>query len=474
MQCPSCGHHLPRGMMICPKCGMSLPYNVFEPENEQEVHPISGRTSEDATLVVTDFARDKGEQPLLQQAAHAEQYPLFGEDVDSSDERQAFIDTSYGLSALASPAQPPEQAEVFVPVMVPVEAQAEQFASTTLTARTAVSDEQFVHDIVVTESSVPPPMIVVPHPMPLSSQQASVTARIPSPALKPVPPAKMRAPLRLSRPMLMLLTVVAVLLIVSGSSLIYYTEVAHPAQLRAQATATAQVIQTREARATATAVAQVTATAQAITYATATAQAQARATTTALQNIYTQATNGSPALLSSLAYQDGNNWDVYATVDGGGCAFSNGTLTASVLTKGYYVPCMEHASNYTSFAFQVQMVLLKGDDGGLIFRANDTNSQYYMFSIGSNGSFSAYVTQSSTHGHTLVYDTSSAIKTGSGQMNTLTVVARASDFYFYINGQYVGSTSDSTLTSGLVGVFADDSQGNNTSIAFSNAKVWIL
>ncbi len=455
MQCPSCGHHLPRGMMICPKCGMSLPYNVFEPESEQATHSNIAHVSEEAMLVASNALVATGEPPSSQhvqaEETHTETYMLFGDTLGVADAQDALIDTSYGLSIPSLSSQAAEQAEVFVPVIVPTDTVTDKalFAS-----HLTPSDRQFAHDIVLTESSL------------------SAPARLLVPPLLPASLVK-RQHAHLSRPMLVLLTAVAVLLVLSGSSLIYYTAVARPAQLHAQATAMAQALRTREAHATATAIAIANATAVAIANATATAQAQAQATTTALQDFYTQSTKGTPALLSSLAYQDGNSWDIYNTVDGGGCSFGGGSLSASVLTKGYYVPCMEHAGSYTNFAFQAQVVLLKGDAGGLIFRADNTNSQYYIFYMRSDGFFGAYVTQGNTSGHTLIYSASTAIKSGFGQANALTVVARASDFYFYINGQYVGSTSDKTLSSGLVGVFAAD-ESNNTSVSFSNAKLWIL
>src|SRR5947209_11894131 len=101
------------------------------------------------------------------------------------------------------------------------------------------------------------------------------------------------------RGMTILLIGLALLIMASGFGLIYYSAVYHPAQLHAQATGTAQTMQTAEARATALANAQATGTAVAIANATATAQAQATAevvaTATALQNIYNSATSRTPA-----------------------------------------------------------------------------------------------------------------------------------------------------------------------------------
>lgn len=277
----------------------------------------------------------------------------------------------------------------------------------------------------------------------------------------------------LSRPMLLLSTTVALLLMLSGMSLIYYTAIAHPAQLRSQATATVQTILTSNAHSTAIANTQATGTAQAFANATATAQAQAQATVTALQALYTQVTSGTPALASTLAFQDGVNWDVYSTPDGGGCNFSNGALHASVFTKNYYVPCLAHNSSFTNFAYQVQMTMLEGDEGGLMVRSDDANNHFYVFSIGHDGTYRFYVVKDNNNSLSLVDDTSSIIKTGAGQSNTLTLIAQGATFYLYINQQYVASASDTSFASGEVGVAASDTT-NNTDVAFTNAKVWSL
>jgi len=74
--------------------------------------------------------------------------------------------------------------------------------------------------------------------------------------------------------------ILLVLLIIGGSGLTYYARVFFPAQLHAQATATAQIV-------------------------------QADATFTALtpQQIYTYATNGSPVINDPLNNQNKSTWE---------------------------------------------------------------------------------------------------------------------------------------------------------------------
>jgi hypothetical protein len=211
------------------------------------------------------------------------------------------------------------------------------------------------------------------------------------------------------------------------------------------------------------------------TAATAVAQqtAQAQATTTALQNLYTKSTAGTPALDSPLNAQDGANWYVYDAVGGGGCAFSNGSLHASVIQKNYYVPCFALNSNYSNMAFQAQMTIISGSEGGLIFRANQTTSQFYLFRVGQDGSYSLYVSKDDKTSTAIVDDTSTAIKKGLGQTNLVTVIAKGSNIYLSINRQYVGSVSDTSYTGGKIGIFGSNSS-NATDVAFNNVQVWPL
>lgn len=253
----------------------------------------------------------------------------------------------------------------------------------------------------------------------------------------------------------------------SGFGLIFYASVTRPAQFRARATATTQAIQTVNAQSTATVNAQATS----IANATVTAQAHTQATATALQNIYNQATSGTPTLASSLAFQTGSNWDIYDAVGGGGCGFAGAALHASVFQQNYYVPCFAHATNFGNFALEIQMNILKGDEGGLIFRANDVANQFYLFRVGHDGTYSLLVTRDNQHNTPILDDKSAAIKTNFGQINLLTVIAQGNNISLYINKQFVASTTDGSYARGEIGIFAGNG-GHPTDVAFSNIRVW--
>ncbi len=320
----------------------------------------------------------------------------------------------------------------------------------------------------------------VPAVQPLLNIPAQPLYAAPQASPQQIPMPEQQHPRRrsgLSRAMTISLVIAALVVLISGISLIFYVSVLHPAQLRAQATATAQTQLTMETRATAQANAQATGTAQALVNATATAQsiatAQAVATATALQNIYNQATRGTPLLNEALNGQDSLNWDQYPAVGGGGCSFSGGALHANIPQKGYYIPCFAQASNFSNFTLQVQMTIVQGDTGGVVFRANSTSSKFYIFSVGRDSSYSLLISLDDKHNTPLTYGNSRAINTNLNQTNLLTVIARGSNIYLYVNKQYVGSVSDSTYSSGQIGLFgADDT--NPTDVAFSHIEMWQL
>jgi hypothetical protein len=59
------------------------------------------------------------------------------------------------------------------------------------------------------------------------------------------------------------------------------------------------------------------------------------------------------------------------------------------------------------------------------------------------------------------------------QVNLLTVIARGSNIYLYVNNHYLTHVTDSKRLSGAVGVFAR-SDTTATNVQFSNAKIWNL
>jgi flagellar basal body-associated protein FliL len=294
----------------------------------------------------------------------------------------------------------------------------------------------------------------------------------------PQPPPRRRG---LSTTVIILLIVIVVF-ILAGSGFIYYAGIYRPQQLREQATAAvnAQITGTAQANAQATANALATSVAEA--NATATAQASAAAATTAtataLQAILGQATGGTPVLSDPLTSPSNNNWDqllASSSAQMGSCAYTGGQYHSVMPQKGFFQPCFAEAPTFGNFAIQVQMTIIQGDEGGIIFRADPANSKFYLFRISQSGAYDLYlyVDNQGTHAKNLLSSSSTLIKQGQNQTNTMTVVARGSNIFFYINGQYLDSVSNNTFGSGKIGVFGE-SNTNSTDVAFSNVQVWQL
>ena len=236
----------------------------------------------------------------------------------------------------------------------------------------------------------------------------------------------------------------------------------------ATASATSATATAVSAAATATAVS-ASATATAISsQATATVVA-ATATVTAYTNIMTA---GTQALIDPL--QDNsrnNNWDITTLAGGGGCVFTNGAYHSSMPQQGPFSLCFAQSTNFANFTYQVSMQFIQGNVGGMIFRANDTNGNFYYFHINSNGTYGLDIYSGNLPTKTLSQGPTSAIYTASGRTNILGVKANGNKIDLYINRQFITTVTDSTYSSGQIGVVADAINAP-TEVAFSNAQVY--
>jgi hypothetical protein len=167
----------------------------------------------------------------------------------------------------------------------------------------------------------------------------------------------------------------------------------------------------------------------------------------------------------------GYNWAV-GVEDARSCVFTGGAYHVNAL-QNYITPYCWASPNFSNFVYQVQLMIVKGDAGGIIFRVDNdyTKGGFYLFGIGQNGQYGLYIYKNYTSVSTLSSGPSTAINTGLNQSNLLTVVANGSNIDLYVNNHKIDGVSDSTYSQGYIGVFAADLNGP-TEVAFSNAKVW--
>ncbi len=229
----------------------------------------------------------------------------------------------------------------------------------------------------------------------------------------------------------MLLAILAIL-IIGGSGLIYDVAVGRPAEFRAQATAIAQTL----------------------------------LTTTSPQGIYTNATSGKPVINDPLSSSSRSSWSETSKA-GSKCAFTSGAYHLNTSGNNLETLCFSNTSNLSDFAFQVQMTITQGSSGGIAFRVDTTESNYYLFFIRRDGIYGLLRSDTNLP-KILSYGPSSAINSGLNQPNLLTVIAHGSNLYLYINKQYVVTASDSTYRSGGIGL------SGSGDVAFSHAELWKL
>ena len=155
------------------------------------------------------------------------------------------------------------------------------------------------------------------------------------------------------------------------------------------------------------------------------------------------------------------------------CTYSTGAFHVKDTQSHYYIWCVSKNTTVSNFALQVDMSIVSGDSGGVMFRVDSAIAQYYRFEIGQDGSYSLYLsTNQSSPDQLLLSGSSAAIKTSAGQVNTVTIIANGSSLSFFVNQQLVASKSDTTLTSGNIGLIAHSLSSPSTEVAFSNVKIW--
>ena len=445
MHCTSCGTSLLPGMMHCPNCGTSTPYNTQAQSGTSNAETI-------AAMNFSPFQESAPVQPNQQQDTPPPPPPpnFYTTGTQPGTQPGAQPANFYTTGTQQANLYPnPAPAAITPPYGFPTGAgqtgQAGQGAQIAPTVRTG----QAAQYTPAPQQYSPPPQAYSQYPPP------------PQPTLPQPPPTKKQR--SLSRG-LTIIVIVLVLLILAGSGIIYYLSVPYPAQLHAQATAT---VQTRLHN-------QATATAQSIHNDNATATAVAQATFTAQQNIYNQATLGSPAITDSMAQNGNLRWDEYDSSNSGGCVYAGGAYHVKELQSGYFQTCFAQASNLSNFTLQVQMTILSGDYGGIVFRSNPSSPKFYLLQFNTDGAYDlyAYVSNNGNEAKSLLANVTSAMK-GLNQSNLITLIARGSQLTIFVNNQYVDAVSNSSFTTGQIGLVAYY-KSNSTEVSYSNLQIWKL
>lgn len=284
----------------------------------------------------------------------------------------------------------------------------------------------------------PPADEVAQAQLPLAQPEPILQPPLPTPT-QPVPQPRRG----LSASVTALFIILALLIIGGGGGLAYYATIFHPAELHAQATVVAKNV---------------------------VAEATARSATINPQLLYTQITSRTPSITDPLNNANSSIWEATTA-----CKLTNGAYHASIATKNEIVFCRALSTNFHNVAFQVQMTMLKGDLGGLMFRGSlDASNQVqsYFFALDPVEGYHLFTLLGGSL-NPLREATSPAITSGLNKPNLITVIAQDNRFYLYVNKQFVAVVRDNSYSSGGVGLFALD-LNLPTDVVFSNAQMWAL
>src|SRR5579884_3083354 len=152
----------------------------------------------------------------------------------------------------------------------------------------------------------------------------------------------------------------------------------------------------------------------------------------------------------------------------GACTFTGGNYQVRASSQLSF--CLSGANKFSDFVFDVQMSILQGDEGGIVFRADGNQGNYYLFHINMGGAYALDVYHGEVPGNTL---NSGIVQMDLHQKAEIGVSAIGSTITLYINGQQIDSVNDNTYSQGEIGVAAT-SLGHPTVVTFSNARVWQL
>ena len=146
--------------------------------------------------------------------------------------------------------------------------------------------------------------------------------------------------------------------------------------------------------------------------------------------------------------------------------------------KKDWAMCYVPTATYTDLKYQVQMTILQGDFGGIVFRGTgvDNDSNFYYIAINSEGE---YLFQKAFQNQVRGQEQIQPIATGyttayrNLESNQITVLAHGDSFQFLVNDKLVFTAIDTTFSgAGYIGVIADNSASLETAVLFNDATVW--
>ncbi|MBA2678564.1 MAG: zinc ribbon domain-containing protein [Ktedonobacteraceae bacterium] len=193
------------------------------------------------------------------------------------------------------------------------------------------------------------------------------------------------------------------------------------------------------------------------------------------QKLYDTTISSSPLMNEDLGAPDSYGWDHQAQANTS-CTFSGGAYHAQAKPR-YFSPCYASATNFSDLLLQVQMTVVSGHSGGVVFRADDTKDYEYQFRISTDGTYilNKYVLEyGKPASKPLLSGSSPAIIKGTNQPNLVAVLAQGNAIAVYVNKKYLAATNDTTYQQGQIGVYVDSDPSPVVDAAFTKLQVWRL
>ena len=161
--------------------------------------------------------------------------------------------------------------------------------------------------------------------------------------------------------------------------------------------------------------------------------------------------------------------------DGIQCAFSPQGYHVHVYPPYRAAWCYSGQEQFSDVKITVQAALLHGNIYGLILRLNPAAPSFYALEVNKRGEYRFVRAQGSNplNWLTLIdWTPSNAIQSGYGHLNTFIVLTRGSKLSFYINKVFVNSYSDTTYTSGFIGLLAGEDDNGSAVAVFDDIGVY--
>lgn len=119
------------------------------------------------------------------------------------------------------------------------------------------------------------------------------------------------------------------------------------------------------------------------------------------------------------------------------------------------------------------MKIIRGDGGGITFRATYNHYSGYTLFVFRNGHYQLTLYTNGHAAKTFAVGTSTAIKQGLNQINVLAVSAQSSNIKLYANHQLIAHFNDGIYSQGLIGFIAN-AMSSSADVTYTDAKIWAL